>query len=122
MSEGSFYSIDRLVEFGLSLSVATQMIDSMNTSLNSMQIPGARAPMQPGSPAFQPSPIFVALEGRAAGPFSPSELTRLISEKQLTRETYVWKPGMTDWTLAENMPEVIRLAALTPPPLPKGEG
>ena len=41
MDEISFYSIDRLVEFGLTLGVATQMANSMNASLQAMQIPGA---------------------------------------------------------------------------------
>ena len=47
MDENSFYSIDRLVEFGLTLGVATQMANSMNASLQAMQIPGARNPCSP---------------------------------------------------------------------------
>lgn len=38
-----------------------------------------------------------------------------------TKETYVWRPGMPDWRLAESAPKVLRLAALMPPPVPTTE-
>lgn len=119
MDESSFYSIDRLVEFGLTLGVATQMANSMNASLQAMQIPGARNPMQPNSLAEDQPLLYVVLDGKSVGPLATSELSRLIAEKRVTKETYVWKPGMSDWQLAESVPEVLKLVALAPPPLPK---
>lgn len=119
MDESSFYSIDRLVEFGLTLGVATQMANSMNTGLQAMQIPGARNPMQPNMLAEDQLLFYVVLDGKSVGPLATSELSRLIAEKRVTKETYVWKPGMPDWQLAENVPEVLKLVALTPPPVPK---
>ena len=121
MDENSFYSIDRLVEFGLTLGVATQMANSMNASLQAMQIPGAGNPMMSNALAEDQPLLYVVLDGKSVGPLATSELSRLIAEKLVTKETYVWKPGMSDWKLAENVPEVLRLVALTPPPVP-GEG
>ena len=121
MDESSFYSIDRLVEFGLSLGIATQMANSMNASLQAMQIPGAGNPMMSNALAEDQPLLYVVLDGKSVGPLATSELSRLIAEKLVTKETYVWKPGMSDWKLAENVPEVLRLVALTPPPVP-GEG
>ena len=118
MDESSFYSIDRLVEFGLTLGVATQMANSMNASLQAIQIPGARNAMQPNVLAEDQPLFYAVLDGKPVGPLAISELSRLIAEKRVTKETYVWKPGMQDWQLAENVPEVLRLAALTPPPVP----
>lgn len=118
MDESSFYSIDRLVEFGLSLAVATQMASSMNETLRNTQIPGARNPMQPNHLESKQAIYYVAHEGKALGPISESELSHLISEKRVCKETYVWQPGMPDWQLAENVPAVLRLVALTPPPIP----
>ena len=118
MDESSFYSIDRLVEFGLTLGVATQMANSMNASLQAMQVPGARNPMQPNALAEDHPLFYVVLDGKSVGPLATSELSRLIAEKRVTKETYVWKPGMPDWQLAENVPEVLKLVALTPPPVP----
>lgn len=119
MGENSFYSIDRLVEFGLTLGVATQMASSMNASLQAMQIPGAKNPMQPNTLAGNQPLFYVVLDGNAVGPLSTSELSLLIAEKRVVKETYVWSPGMVDWQLAENVPEVLRLVALTPPPVPQ---
>ena len=121
MDEGSFYSIDRLVEFGLTLGVATQMANSMNESLRAMQVPGARNPMQPNALAEDQPLFYAVLDGKSVGPLATSELSRLIAEKRVTKETYVWKPGMPDWQLAENVPEVLKLVALTPPPVPDSE-
>lgn len=118
MDESSFYSIDRLVEFGLSLGIATQMANSMNESLQAMRIPGARNPMQIDVLAGNQPLFYVVLDSSPVGPLATSELSRLIAEHRVTRETYVWKPGMTDWQLAESVPEVLELVALTPPPIP----
>ena len=48
-----------------------------------------------------------------------TELSRLIAEKKIVKETYIWKPGMSQWKLAENINEVLRLVAITPPPIPE---
>lgn len=122
MDKSSFYSIDRLVEFGLSLGIATQMANSMNASLQAMQVPGARNPMTPNALAEDLPLLYVVLDGKSVGPLATSELSCLIAEGRVTKETYVWKPGMPDWKLAENVPDVLRLVALTPPPIPESEG
>lgn len=118
MDESSFYSIDRLVEFGLTLGVATQMANSMNAGLQAMQIPGARNPMQPNALAEDQPLFYAVLDDKPVGPLATSELSRLIAEGRVTKETYVWKPGMPNWQLAENVPDALRLVALTPPPVP----
>lgn len=134
MSEPSFYSIDRLVEFGLSLGVATQMAQSMNVMLREMCVSGANNPLQTarmpqgGQPvpttrapeSFQcRQPVYYAvLDGKVAGPFSVVELARLIVGRRVAKETYIWTPGMADWGLAEAVPDVLQLVALTPPPVP----
>jgi hypothetical protein len=45
-SDDEFYSVNRLVEFGLGLSVAEQMVKSMNSVMGSTFIPGAGNIMQ----------------------------------------------------------------------------
>lgn len=49
------------------------------------------------------------------GPFSTEEL----KERNITRETFVWKEGMTDWVKAEEMAELNGLFASIPPPFKK---
>lgn len=111
----NFYSMDKLVEFGMSVAVAGQMMSAMNQSLNQMQIPGAGKAM----PASPDNIYFAVIDGNQSGPYSLAELSRLISEKKIVKETYIWKPGMSQWELAENVGEVLRLVAITPPPVPK---
>ncbi len=118
MDENSFFSLDKLVEFGLGMGVATQMANSMNQSLEAMRTPGVDNPMRPAESAV----YYAVLEGKSAGPFLPTELSRLIADGKVSRTTYVWKPGMHQWERAENVSEVLRLVALTPPPIPTDEG
>jgi len=112
MNEESFFSINRLVEFGMSLAIAQQMVKTMNDAMSNMQIPGSMNPMQPAQQQF----YYAIIEGKQAGPFSEQELSRLISEKKVVKETYIWKPGLPKWEIAEKLPDVLRLVALSPPP------
>ena len=106
--------MDKLVEFGMSMAIANQMVSSMNQTIKQMEVPGAGKPM-----TTQPEAVYYAvIEGSQKGPYSITELSRLIAEKKVVKETYIWKPGMPRWELAENIEEVLRLVALTPPPIP----
>ena len=117
--ENSFYSIDRLVEFGMGMAVAQQMVGVMNQTMQSMHIPGAGNPMRP--PAPPSAPVYYAmLDGKQAGPFSETEMARLVNDKKLSKSTYIWHTGLAEWKTAENVPEIVRLAALAPPPLVGG--
>lgn len=106
--------MDKLVEFGMGMTVANQMVGSMNQSLNQMAVPGAGKAV----PNYIESIYYIILDGKSAGPFSLTELSRLIADKKVLKETYVWKPGMKQWDLAENISEVLKIVALTPPPIP----
>jgi hypothetical protein len=109
MSHDDYYSIDRLIEFGIGLGVAQQMVRSMNEASASLHVPGALN-------SFQHFPtFFVMLDGNRSGPFSEAELRRLVDEKKILRETYVWRFGLPDWIMAINSPEIMRLIALSPP-------
>lgn len=114
MDNSDFFSLDKLVEFGMSASIANQMASSMNETLKQMRTPGVDSPAQIAGETI----YFAELDGKPAGPFSITEMSRLISEKRVVRETYVWKPGMPEWVHVENVSEILKLVALTPPPLP----
>ena len=110
MDNDSFYSLDRLIEFGLGINIANQMIKVMNDSFQQMYVPGADNPMK------QPSSLFyVVVDGKQVGPLSESEMARLVMQNMITASTYVWKPGMSSWKIASEVPEVLRIVALTPP-------
>ncbi len=112
MNDDSFFSINRLVEFGMGIAVAQQMVNNMNSAMTNMHIPGSMNQMQTSTPQF----YYAMIDGNQAGPFSEQELSRLISEKKIVKETYIWKPGLAKWEFAEKLPEILKLVALAPPP------
>lgn len=107
MSENNFYSVDKLVEFGMGMAVANQMVNSMNVSLNQMMIPGAGSSANSGTESI----YYAVLDNKASGPYSLTELIKLLEEKKIAKETYVWKPGMREWGLTENIDEIRRNVA-----------
>jgi hypothetical protein len=117
MSEINFYSIDRLVEFGMGMAVARQMVQSMNETMKNMYIPGVQNPMNQSLRPIPERVYYAVFDGKQAGPFSETEIAQLIAEKKLSKETYLWYPGLSAWKTAENIPEILRLVALTPPPI-----
>lgn len=112
MNDDNFYSIERLVEFGLGMNIARQMVGSMNQAMQNVSIPGPH-----NLPVAASSHYFLVLDGQQAGPFSEAEVCRLIHEGRLTKDSLAWKAGMQTWLPIQNVPDVLRLVALTPPPL-----
>lgn len=105
------YSIDRLVEFGMGVTISQQMVNSMNEAIKNMQVPGSSIPL----PKQNNEIYYVMIDNNPAGPFNAVEIGRLVLEKKIIKETYLWKPGMASWDKAEKLPEILKLVALTPP-------
>lgn len=153
VTKENFFSMDRLVEFGMGMAMSQQIVQNMNNMMASMrQMPQMQvyaqplyaqpvmqqgAPMQPayrqyaGQPeavqqgqgkqeALPPPPplpevYYVVQEGRQAGPYSGTEIARLVAEKQVSAQTPVWKPGLAEWKAAADFAELVALIALVPP-------
>lgn len=111
MNDNSFFSIDRLVEFGLGMSMAQQMVGMMNQTMKTMQMPaGLQRPM--------PEQVFyIAIDNSTVGPLNSKELAQLVMSHKVNKETLSWMPGMTKWKPIEQVPEILKIIALTPPPL-----
>lgn len=103
-----FSSLDRLMELGLSMAVAQQMIGTMNHAIKNAQAPGAGAPMN------KPEPVkyFVVVDSAQAGPFSGGEMEDLVKKGRLTPQTLIWKAGMPSWKYAEEVSEINKLFLL----------
>ena len=106
-----FYSIDRLVEFGLSLAVSQQMISSMNQAMQQMYVPGSMQAMPLSNV------IYVALDGKAVGPMGELDFVKLLESGKINKNTLAWMPGMASWKPIEEIPAILKLVALTPPPI-----
>ncbi len=113
----NFYSIDRLMEFGLGMAMAQQMVRVMNESMKDMYVPGSAATIpQPAGGTMQP--IFVAIDNNPAGPFTDMEFKELVAAGKVNKDTLVWQPGQKEWNPVEKVPAILKIIALTPPPLP----
>lgn len=114
MDNCNFFSIDRLVEFGLGMGIAQQMVGMLNQAMKGMYVPGSIQSMPPSSVS---QTYFVAINGQQVGPLNDSELSKMISLKKVTKDTLAWMPGMSGWMPIEQVPAILKIVALTPPPL-----
>lgn len=111
-----FSSIDRLVEFGMGMSLAQQMVNTMNHAMNNMQVAGVNAgttgQQTPVTQVKVPNQWYVAVDGKQAGPLSDMELKELVKSKKVEENTLVWRPGLAAWQLACNVPEINKFLLL----------
>lgn len=106
----SFSTIDHLVEFGMGMAIAQQMINTMNHCITNMQVPGASNILNQG----KATKYHVLINNTVVGPFTEEELSTLTKAKSLTSDTMVWRAGMSGWMQAKNVPEVLKIILLNP--------
>ena len=116
MGDNSSYgfNMERLLEFGMSAAVASQVMQGMNKTMSETMQQWSAAMKAPMNTSQL---YYVALNGKQAGPFSETEVVRLINDKKVTKETLIWHQGMNVWKKAEDVPAILRIIALSPPPL-----
>lgn len=116
MNDSNFFSVDRLVEFGMGMAMAQQMVNMMNQSMQQMYVPGSIQSM-PQPKNQQPQLYYVGINGQQVGPLHESELITMIKNRSVSKDTLAWMPGMPAWKPIEQIPEILKVIALTPPPL-----
>ena len=115
-----FSSLDKLVEFGLGMGIATQMMNTMNNTLAQTAYPGVG--INPGTnptpevnPAASnpvPKSFYIVKDEHMAGPLDEQELKELVKKGIVVSRTLCWGPGMKAWTFAEDIPEINKLLLL----------
>ncbi|MDL2320271.1 GYF domain-containing protein [Alistipes sp. OttesenSCG-928-B03] len=100
----NFDSLDKLMELGLSMVVAQQMMGTMNNALNNMQVGQAVPTVK--------MHYYAVIDSAQAGPFPEEELVQLVAAGKLTGETLVWKAGLPAWVRAQEVSEVNKLLVL----------
>ncbi len=113
MNDNNFFSVDRLVEFGMGIAMAQQMVNMMNQSMQQMYVPGSIQSM----PQPKANIYYVGINGQQVGPLNESELITMINNRSVNKDTLAWMPGMPAWKPIEQVPEILKIIALTPPPL-----
>ncbi len=74
---------------------------------------GSSPPPLPGGPTFH-----VAMGQNQTGPFDMAALRQQATGGTITRDSLVWKAGMSQWAKAGEVPELAELFSHVPPPLP----
>jgi hypothetical protein len=97
---------------GMGFAMAQQMANALNQNASGGGGHAAPPPL-PGQAQF-----FAAIDGKQAGPFGVDALRGHAAGGQLTRDTLVWKQGMSAWTRAGDVPELEPVFGHVPPPLP----
>ena len=97
---------------GAGIAAGQAMSDQMRNAMNQQSAPPAPPPIP------QSATYHVALNGQQQGPWDLNTLAQKAREGALTRTTLVWKPGMPNWTPADQVPDLANLFASMPPPLP----
>lgn len=99
----SFFSIDNLVEFGLGMAVARQMVNTFNQGV-ALAMP---------EPDFSLRNAHVSMSGRDVGPLDEEEIRLLCRQQKICSKTLAWLPGMATWKPIEQIPEILKIIALT---------
>lgn len=124
MNEDFYGSIDRLVEFGMSMKVADAMMNAMNQTMASMQMPNYQRVNQinmQSNVAVPPMPqkkFFVGIDNAPVGPLDADELKQKIALGLVTPESLVWYQGLPGWAQAKTLSEVNILFSQVPPEMP----
>ncbi len=107
-----FSSLDKLMELGMSMALARQMMDTMNYTMEHTRVAGVNATPAQQMPSAAQETWYAAINGHQAGPLSYSELKALVNNGSLTANTLLWCPGMTAWKRALDLPVINKLLLL----------
>jgi len=111
---GGFNPVGVMTGLAVGGAMGGQMASMMNVAGQNIQ---QATSMPPPLPVVQ---YNVSLNGQSTGPYNMQQLQAMAQTGQLTRESYVWKPGMANWDFAANLPDLATLfaPAFQPPPPP----
>lgn len=98
------------IGLGIGFAMATRMAEALG--------PMARPPAAEPPPVPTDRRYFVAVNGHQTGPFSRADVEHQIREGQLLRDSLVWTEGLADWTPAGQVPELLPVFSMVPPPIP----
>jgi len=113
-NDSNFNSIEKMMEFGMSMAVAQQMMQIMNHAMSNIKTPELKNINVPLPVQKQ---FFALVNNIPQGPFSESELTGHIISGNVQKSTMVWISGMPSWMPADQVMDVNKLFAFLPPKL-----
>ena len=103
LNDNSYNSIERLMEFGMSMAVAQQMMQTINHAMQNITTPQFK---NLNVPLPQQIHFYALVNDIPQGPFTEQELSGHILANRVSKETLVWLNGMPGWMQAQQVPEV----------------
>jgi membrane protease subunit (stomatin/prohibitin family) len=103
---------------GMGLGMGFAMANQMSQAMGANSAGGGLQP--PPIPGNAQGKFFIAANGQQSGPFDMQGLQQQARSGQLSRETLVWREGMSGWTAAGQVNELAGLLGSVPPPVPRG--
>lgn len=107
-------SVDNMVNFAMGLSMASLFTKAMDAAYANTARSLNNSQMQ--TPARY---VYAIVGGAQKGPFSLGEVMQMIQSGDITPETYMWKPGMSEWKLAKDITDIAPGMELVPPQVPE---
>ncbi len=103
-----------MVGMALGGAVGQNIAGTMNGIMSNMNA-GQNSAVPPTVPV---AAFYIAANGKATGPFNMDVLRQMIASGQLKMNSLVWKQGMANWEMAQNVAELAQLFPVTIPPIP----
>lgn len=101
--ENNFDSLERLLEFGMSMAVAQQMVQTMNIAMQKVTIPqfnqlNVQLPLN--------KDYYIVINDVVQGPFSENQIREYITKNIVTVNTLIWFQGLPSWFHASQISEL----------------
>ena len=90
--------------------VGQSIAGTMSNALN-----GTNSNLSVAPPPIPVSRYFVVINGKQAGPYDTDVLSSMANNGEISRDSLVWRQGMSSWTKASDVDELNGLFA---PPIP----
>lgn len=79
------------MEFGMSMAVAQQMMNTMNNAMANMHAAGAEMPVKKTAAQY-----YAVVNGSQVGPMSEDEVAKIVGAGSIGEDTLMWKTGAAD--------------------------
>jgi membrane protease subunit (stomatin/prohibitin family) len=114
MPEAAANSAGGIAGAGVGLGMGLAMTNAMGAGLV-----GAASNQSVAMAASPPTTLWhIAESGASVGPFTSAQLAQAIDAGRVNRDTLVWSPGMSEWMVASQVPNLRGAFASQPPPVP----
>ena len=104
---GSSSSMSDMASIGVGMAMAQQMAQNLSGYSTNHPTP----PPPPNQKEW-----FIAQNGTTMGPFSKDELKIMASNKEISKDTYLWREGFDGWKRAKDVASDIFVTMPPPPP------